>query len=165
MPGSDARWARWTTTAASVLGGAALWELGARGVSPAVVAPFSASMERLVEMLRTGELGAGVAGSLALFFAGLGLALVTALPFGLLLARAPLVRAALSDAILLLYAMPMVALIPFILSLMGFGFAPKVLVVFLFAVFPILYNTVEGSDPLELADRRDTPKSSDPVSG
>ena len=39
----------------------------------------------------------------------------------------------------------MVALIPFILSLMGFGFGPKVLVVFLFAVFPILYNTVEGA--------------------
>jgi NitT/TauT family transport system permease protein len=39
----------------------------------------------------------------------------------------------------------MVALIPFILSIMGFGFAPKVLVVFLFAVFPVLYNTVEGA--------------------
>ena len=39
----------------------------------------------------------------------------------------------------------MVALIPFILSMMGFGFAPKVLVVFLFAVFPVLYNTVEGA--------------------
>jgi ABC-type nitrate/sulfonate/bicarbonate transport system permease component len=39
----------------------------------------------------------------------------------------------------------MVALIPFILSLMGFGFGPKVLVVFLFAVFPVLYNTVEGA--------------------
>ena len=37
------------------------------------------------------------------------------------------------------------ALIPFILSMMGFGFAPKVLVVFLFAVFPVLYNTVEGA--------------------
>jgi ABC-type nitrate/sulfonate/bicarbonate transport system permease component len=46
---------------------------------------------------------------------------------------------------MILYATPMVALIPFILSLMGFGFAPKVLVVFLFAVFPILYNTVEGA--------------------
>jgi ABC-type nitrate/sulfonate/bicarbonate transport system permease component len=44
-----------------------------------------------------------------------------------------------------LYATPMVALIPFILSLMGFGFAPKVLVVFLFSVFPVLYNTVEGA--------------------
>jgi NitT/TauT family transport system permease protein len=43
----------------------------------------------------------------------------------------------------------MVALIPFILSLMGFGFAPKVLVVFLFAVFPVLYNTVEGARSLK----------------
>ena len=47
--------------------------------------------------------------------------------------------------IMILYATPMVALIPFILSLMGFGFAPKVLVVFLFTVFPVLYNTVEGA--------------------
>ena len=46
---------------------------------------------------------------------------------------------------MILYATPMVALIPFILSMMGFGFAPKVLVVFLFAVFPVLYNTVEGA--------------------
>jgi NitT/TauT family transport system permease protein len=46
---------------------------------------------------------------------------------------------------MILYATPMVALIPFILSIMGFGFVPKVLVVFLFAVFPILYNTVEGA--------------------
>jgi ABC-type nitrate/sulfonate/bicarbonate transport system permease component len=142
---SEAPWVRWATTAVSALGGAALWELAARDASPAVFSPFSASMERLVEMLRTGELGAGVGGSLALFFAGLGLALVTALPFGLLLARAPLVRAAVSDAILLLYAMPMVALIPFILSLMGVDFAAKVTVVFLFCFFPILYNTVEGA--------------------
>jgi NitT/TauT family transport system permease protein len=46
---------------------------------------------------------------------------------------------------MVLYATPMVALIPFILALMGFGFVPKVLVVFLFALFPILYNTVEGA--------------------
>ena len=38
---------------------------------------------------------------------------------------------------MILYATPMVALIPFILSLMGFGFVPKVLVVFLFSVFPV----------------------------
>jgi len=46
---------------------------------------------------------------------------------------------------MMLYATPMVALVPFILSIMGFGFAPKVLVVFLFAIFPVLYNTVEGA--------------------
>jgi ABC-type nitrate/sulfonate/bicarbonate transport system permease component len=39
----------------------------------------------------------------------------------------------------------MAALIPFILSMMGFGFTPKVVVVVLFAMFPILYNTIEGA--------------------
>jgi len=32
---------------------------------------------------------------------------------------------------------------------MGFGFAPKALVVFLFALFPILYNTIEGARSLK----------------
>src|SRR6266700_4454146 len=66
-------------------------------------------------------------------------------PLGLLLARVRILRVGLEPYIMVLYATPMVALIPFILSIMGFGFGPKVLVVVLFAVFPILYNTVEGA--------------------
>ena len=68
---------------------------------------------------------------------------------GLLLARVRLLRVALESYIMSLYATPMVALIPFILSMMGFGFAPKALVVFLFAVFSVLYNTVEGARSLK----------------
>ena len=67
------------------------------------------------------------------------------MPLGLLLARIRILRVGVEPYIMLLYATPMVALIPFILSMMGFGFAPKLLVVFLFAVFPVLYNTVEGA--------------------
>lgn len=142
---SDARWVRWTTYAVSILGGAAIWEFGTRGMSPAQISPFSATMARLVEMIQTGELGRGVGGSLALFVAGLGIAVATALPFGLLLARVRVLRVALSDYIMLVYAMPMVALIPFVMSMMGLDFGAKVLVVFLFCFFPILYNTIEGA--------------------
>ena len=67
------------------------------------------------------------------------------MPLGMLLARVRVLRIGIEPYIMTLYATPMVALIPFILSMMGFGFAPKVLVVFLFAVFPVLYNTVEGA--------------------
>jgi NitT/TauT family transport system permease protein len=83
--------------------------------------------------------------SAALFISGMALALVIGIPAGLLLARVRALRIGIEPYIMILYATPMVALIPFILSLMGFGFGPKVLVVFLFAVFPILYNTVEGA--------------------
>ena len=73
------------------------------------------------------------------------LALLVGAPLGMLLARVRALRIGIEPYIMMIYATPMVALIPFILSMMGFGFAPKVLVVFLFAVFPVLYNTVEGA--------------------
>jgi NitT/TauT family transport system permease protein len=63
----------------------------------------------------------------------------------MLLARVRPLRIGIEPYIMIIYATPLVAVIPFILSMMGFGFAPKVLVVFLFAVFPVLYNTVEGA--------------------
>ena len=61
-----------------------------------------------------------------------------------------LLRVALESYIMALYATPMVALIPFILSMMGFGFAPKALVVFLFALF---------SDPLQHGRGRAQPEA------
>jgi NitT/TauT family transport system permease protein len=145
MVSSDARSVRWATVAFSLVGGAALWEFGTRGMSPALVSPFSATMLRLLEMIRSGELSSGVLGSLALFLTGFGIAVATALPLGLLLARARLIRIALSDYIMLINATPLVALIPFILSIAGLDFPAKVLVVSLFSFFPILFNTIEGA--------------------
>jgi sulfonate transport system permease protein len=145
MLNTEARTVRWATYAASVAGGAALWEIAGRRANPAVAAPLSATLARLWEMVETGELRTSVGGSLALFATGFSIALVTALPFGLLLSRVRFLRIALSDYIMLVNAMPMVALIPFILSIFGLEFGAKVLVVFLFCFFPILYNTIEGA--------------------
>ena len=130
---------------ASLLGGLALWEIVGRNTSAAFMAPLSSTIARLIDLAVKGHLVADAASSLALFATGFVLSAVVGLPLGLLFARAKMLREALDLYIMILYATPMVALIPFILSLMGFGFAPKVLVVFLFAVFPILYNTVEGA--------------------
>ena len=149
MASSDSRSVRVATVAASVLGGVAVWEFGTRGMNPAVMSPFSATVERLLEMIRSGEFSAGAAQSLGLFATGLLLAVVTAFPLGLLLARWRVLRVALEDYIALVYAMPMVALIPFILSIFGLDFPAKTLVVFLFCFFPILYNTVEGARSID----------------
>ncbi len=129
----------------SLLGGLALWEIAGRNTSEAFMAPLSETVTRLVELAGEGRLLAQAASSLILFTTGFVLSVIVGMPLGLLLARIRLLREALDLYIMILYATPMVALIPFILSLMGFGFAPKVLVVFLFAVFPVLYNTVEGA--------------------
>ena len=129
----------------SLAAGAVLWEIVGRNTNAAFMAPLSETLVRLSQLTLSGELPREALSSAALFATGLGLAIVLGMPFGLLLARVKWLREALDIYIMVLYATPLVALIPFILSIFGFGFWPKVLVVFLFAVFPILYNTIEGA--------------------
>jgi NitT/TauT family transport system permease protein len=129
----------------SIFSGIAVWEIAGRSVSPAFMVPFSTTIGRLWQLTVSGNFIPQLVDSGKLFFAGFGLALIVGMPLGLLLARIRILRVGVEPYIMLLYATPMVALIPFILSMMGFGFAPKLLVVFLFSVFPILYNTVEGA--------------------
>ena len=107
--------------------------------------PFSETLVRLWQLTTRGEFLAQLLNSAELFLTGFVLAIIVGAPLGLLLARVRVLRVGIEPYLMILYATPMVALIPFILSMMGFGFAPKVLVVFLFTVFPVLYNTVEGA--------------------
>jgi NitT/TauT family transport system permease protein len=129
----------------SIFAGLALWEIAGRSTSAAFMVPFSETLVRLWQLVTAGEFIAQFLDSARLFITGFVLALLVGAPLGVLLARARVLRIGVEPYIMTLYATPMVALIPFILSMMGFGFAPKVLVVFLFAVFPVLYNTVEGA--------------------
>jgi ABC-type nitrate/sulfonate/bicarbonate transport system permease component len=129
----------------SIAIGIAAWEIAGRNTSQAFMVPFSTTLIQLWELVRTGEFISQFLDSVQLFLTGFVLALVVGMPLGMLLARVPVLRIGIEPYLMIIYATPMVALIPFILSLMGFGFPPKVLVVFLFAVFPVIYNTVEGA--------------------
>lgn len=133
----------------SILAGIAIWEIAGHSTSAAFMVPFSETVLQLWQLARTGEFIRQLLDSAELFLTGFVLALAVGAPLGLLFARVRVLRVGLEPYIMILYATPMVALIPFILSLMGFGFAPKVLVVFLFAVFPVLYNTIEGARSLK----------------
>ena len=137
--------ARYAPLALSLLAGMALWEIVGRNSNAAFMVPLSETLIRLLSMLASGQLISQFVDSAALFLTGFALAFLVGAPLGVLFARIRSLRVAVEPYIMALYATPMVALIPFILSLLGFGFVPKVLVVFLFAVFPILYNTVEGA--------------------
>ncbi len=129
----------------SLVTGIAAWEIAGRSTSKAFMVPFSETLTRLWQLIMRGEFIQQFIDSSELFLTGFFLALAIGAPLGLLLARVRALRVGIEPYLMTLYATPMVALIPFILSIMGFGFAPKVLVVFLFTVFPVLYNTVEGA--------------------
>jgi NitT/TauT family transport system permease protein len=129
----------------SVLTGLLIWEIAGQATSRAFMVPFSETLLRLWQLIAHGNFISQLAESAELFITGFALALIVGAPVGLLFARVRVLRIGIEPYLMILYATPMVALIPFILSMMGFGFAPKVLVVFLFSVFPVLYNTVEGA--------------------
>ena len=107
--------------------------------------PFTETVRRLWQLVVAGDFIPQLLDSAKLFLTGFVAAVAVGAPVGMLLARIRALRVGVEPYIMIFYATPMVALISFILSMMGFGFAPKVLVVFLFAVFPVIYNTVEGA--------------------
>jgi len=125
--------------------GVAAWEIAGRNTSQAFMVPLSTTVLTLWQLILSGEFIREFLESARLFLTGFVLALIVGMPLGMLLARVRVLRVGIEPFLMIIYATPLVALIPFILSLMGFGFAPKVLVVFLFAVFPVIYNTVEGA--------------------
>lgn len=150
---SDRTYVRWMTILVSVVLGAAIWEAVGYSFNQSIMAPLfgngddhPGTLPKLYGYLFDDEeYILSLLQSIQLFTTGFVLALLGAIPFGIVMARLATVRVALESYILMLYVTPMIALIPFILSILGFDFWPKVLVVFLFAFFPILYNTLEGA--------------------
>ena len=149
---SDVRWIRLTTLAVSLIAGALIWEIVGWNFNPSIMVPLiggeghEGAAPRLYEyVFNDEEFRDAFIDSVQLFLTGFVIGILAAIPIGILLARLALMRIALETYILILYVTPMVALIPFILSIMGFDFWPKVLVVVLFTFFPVLYNTLEGA--------------------
>ena len=135
----------WGLGALGLFVGIALWEFIGRDADGTTFASFTSMAERFIEIFRDGSLPDALVSTAAVYIVGLLAALAVGVTMGLLMARVRLLRVGLEDYLAALYATPMVALIPFILAILGFGYVPKVVVVFLFAVFPVLLNTVEGA--------------------
>ena len=100
------------------------------------------------EMIVSGELFSLLGNSLQAFVIGTVLALVVGIVFGVLLGRYRMADAIFSQYVHALYATPNVALVPIILLWFGLGQPSKIFVVFLSAVFPVIYNTMAGVQSL-----------------
>jgi ABC-type nitrate/sulfonate/bicarbonate transport system permease component len=96
-------------------------------------------------LIDTGQLGGDVASSASLFGVGLGLAIVIGAVGGVLIGWWRLVAAVFEPWIAILYAMPLIALLPLILVWFGIGFTAEVVMVVLIAVFPVLVSVMTGT--------------------
>lgn len=106
--------------------------------TPAAVASAAAGM------IGSGELWFYLWPSLMVLAVGLSLAVVVGVAAGLLLARVRLLDLALDIYITFLYSIPTVALVPIIVLWAGFETSAKIIILFLFAFFPVVINTYQG---------------------
>lgn len=131
----------------SILAGLLLWELIVRVAQPSrliIVAP-SEIIQRLWEMLTTGEIWPDLSISLQGFAIGYVIAALVAIPLGLAIGASPLVYKLANPWVNALYATPIIGLAPLFIIIFGFGLTSKIAVVVALVIFPILINTVSGA--------------------
>lgn len=121
-----------------------VWELYGRSVNPILFTYPTAIAQAFGEVVRSGELWGYLRQSLQVLAIALLLAVGVGVPLGVLVARFSTVELATDLYINALYATPMVAVVPLIVLWFGFGIPAKVVIVFLFMIFPILINTQQG---------------------
>lgn len=135
---------RWLITCGSIVAVLIFWEIVGRQINPVFGSYPTAIAVAFWELLVTGQLWTALFESLRPFVLGYGLAIVIGVPLGLLIGGFRVAEAALGIYVTAGYAMPLVALVPLLILWLGLGFAVKVAVVFLMALFPITINTWLG---------------------
>jgi NitT/TauT family transport system permease protein len=128
----------------------ALWEWAGANIDPVLFTTPSAVAKAAVEMIGSGELWTYLWPSLKVLAIGFSLACVIGIGMGLLLARYEILDVALSVYITFLYSIPSVALVPLIVLWAGYETTAKVIILFLFAFFPMVINTYQGVKSVDL---------------
>jgi ABC-type nitrate/sulfonate/bicarbonate transport system permease component len=121
-----------------------LWELLGPLVNPILFSYPSKIAVAAYELTVSGELPYYAMESLEILFCGLFFAILVGVPLAVVMARWKPVEWALDWPINALYSTPTVALVPILVLWFGIYMQAKIIVVFLFAVFPILINTYQG---------------------
>jgi NitT/TauT family transport system permease protein len=120
------------------------WEIFGARIDPILFTTPSAIFLAAIKMIGSGELWLYLAPSLVVLMVGLTLAAIFGIAIGLLLARFWILDVALSVYITFLYSTPSVALVPLIVLWAGFETTAKIIILFMFAFFPMVINTYQG---------------------
>ena len=128
----------------------ALWQVAAMNVDPVLFTSPVKVAVAAVGMIASGELWAGLWPSLLVLVMGLTLAIIFGTLLGLALARFRVLDVGLTVYITFLYSIPSVALVPLIVLWAGYETTAKVIILFLFAFFPMVINTYQGVKSVDL---------------
>ena len=144
---------------AAIVGLLAIWELAPRLglVDSTFLPPFSDVMVAWWQLFADGQLLDNTLASLGRSLTGFGLAVVTAVPLGLLIGWYKPVAELLGPLLEVFRNTAALALLPVFVLLLGIGETSKISIVLYACVWPILLNTISGVrsvDPLLIKSAR-----------
>lgn len=129
----------------------ALWETAVRLaiVSPRYFPPPTAVGAGLVASFSEGDLGAETLTTLVRLAAAFALAALAGVPLGLVMGRVHAVREAIDPYIAFLFPVPKIAMLPFLLIMLGVGEPAFVLTGAISAFFQITISTLAGVQTMD----------------
>jgi NitT/TauT family transport system permease protein len=128
----------------SIITLAILWEIAGQTLDSVLIPPLSKIASAWIRLLISGKLLANLLMSLWTLAAGFFLAVIVGVIVGLLMGRFRAVEHFLDLYINTLMSAPMTAFVPALILWFGLGIESRIAVVFLFAVFVIVINTMTG---------------------
>ena len=121
-----------------------VWEIVGPFISPIFFTYPTKIAVAFYDLILNGELPYYLGQSLEVMIYGLSAAIIVGIPLAVAMARERWLDWALDLPINALYATPLVAVVPLLVLWFGIYLKAKIIVVFLFAVFPVLINTYQG---------------------
>jgi NitT/TauT family transport system permease protein len=121
-----------------------VWQIVGPTISPIFFTYPTKIAVAFYTLTLSGELPYYLGQSLEVMIYGLSIAILVGIPLAILMARIRWLDWALDLPINALYATPLVAVVPLLVLWFGIYLKAKIIVVFLFAVFPVLINTYQG---------------------
>jgi ABC-type nitrate/sulfonate/bicarbonate transport system permease component len=128
----------------SIVTFALLWEIAGRMMDTTLIPPLSKIASAWLRLLMNGKLLENLAMSLWTLAAGFLLAVTLGVIIGVLMGRFSQVEHFLDLYINALMSAPMTAFVPLLIMWFGLGVQSRIAVVFLFAFFVIVINTMTG---------------------
>ena len=125
------------------------WELAARALAIDGLPPAHAALRAIPGILGDPEALLDILSSLRRMAIGFALALVFAVPAGLMMGRSRLIAAFFNPLLMVIYPVPKAALMPIIMLWLGVGDAAKTLVIFLGVSLPLIYHSFQGARAVE----------------
>ncbi|MEU3269785.1 ABC transporter permease [Saccharomonospora sp. NPDC006951] len=124
----------------------ALWEFAPRAglIDPTFLTPFSEVLSAIGELAASGRLTEHIQASLTRSLSGFGIAVLIAIPLGVLIGWYKIVSDLLTPLVQLFLNTAALALLPVFVLILGIGEASKIAIVIYACTWPILLNTISA---------------------